>query len=211
MEFDSFLADQASKPSGWFGLEMMGQIFNQANSRLEDMGLRIMKLQTDSKVLEIGFGNGRMLQLMGSKVTSGKIMGVEISPEMIAISLQKNKKWLDSKVMEILETTVGIIPVKDNSLDKIFTSNTIYYWPEPKTYIKEVLRSLKQGGKFYCAFRPCAEILNNHIVKNNRSTFKNLYSKEGITEFLNLAGFRDIKIHIEKDRPYSNMIAVGTK
>lgn len=206
MRLKSFLAKQASNPSGWFGKILAGRILNKANASLEDMGFELMDIKPDSTILEIGFGNGRLISKMGTKLKTGKITGIEISKEMIMEAEKKNKIMISSGKVELYESSVDNIPTEDEVFDKIFTANTIYFWPNPESNIQEIRRTLKTGGKFYCAMRP-----EDELKANNRTIFKHLFSKESIRTFMEQAGFKDVIIHEQKGKPWSNLIAIGTK
>jgi SAM-dependent methyltransferase len=210
MGLKSFLAKQASNPSGWFGKILAGRILNKDNASLEDMGLELMDIKPDSTILEIGFGNGRLISKMGTRLNTGKITGIEISKEMIMEAEKKNKILISSGKVELYESSVNIIPTEDEVFDKIFTANTIYFWPNPESNIQEIKRTLKTGGKFYCAFRPEDELNAKNVIRSNRTIFKHLFSKESIRTFLEQSGFKDVIIHEQKGKPLSNLIAVGT-
>ncbi len=170
-----------------------------------------MDLKPDSTVLEIGFGNGRLISKMAPRLDTGKIVGIDISKEMLAEAEKKNRMLISTGRVELYEASVGNIPSEDEYFDKIFTANTIYFWPDPASAIQEIRRTLKIGGKAYCAFRPENELKNNSVIKSNLTIFKNLFSKESIQIFLEEAGFENVIVHEQIGKPYSNLIAVGTK
>lgn len=211
MGLATYLAKQFRQPSGWFGRKIAGRVFNKANASLEDMGLKLMDLKPDSTVLEIGFGNGRLISKMAPRLDTGKIVGIDISKEMLAEAEKKNRMLISTGRVELYEASVGNIPSEDEYFDKIFTANTIYFWPDPASAIQEIRRTLKIGGKAYCAFRPENELKNNSVIKSNLTIFKNLFSKESIQIFLEEAGFENVIVHEQIGKPYSNLIAVGTK
>ena len=64
----AFFAKQSKKPSGWIGRMLIGNLLHKSNARLEDMGLRLMDPTPESVILEIGFGNGRLISKMGEVV-----------------------------------------------------------------------------------------------------------------------------------------------
>lgn len=208
MGIKSFFAKQARKPSGLFGQLFTGKLLNKANASLEDMGLKLMDIEPNSTILEIGFGNGRLISKMGKILSSGKITGIDISKEMITQAEKKNNALIKSGKVELIEASVEKIPIEDEKFDIIFTANTIYFWPNPEKNINEVKRTLKPGGKFYCALRPKEEMVNNTMIGSNPGIFKNLFTQNEIKSFLERSGFRDVTIHTEKDR-YTNVIAVG--
>lgn len=45
------------------------------------------------------------------------------------------------------------MPFADNSFDKVFCINVIYFWEQPAEHLKEIYRVLKPGGKFYTTIR----------------------------------------------------------
>lgn len=210
MGLKSFFAEQARKPSGLFGRIFTGKLLNKANASLENMGLKLMEVEPDSTILEIGFGNGRLISKMGEILTNGKITGIEISKEMITQAEKKNIQLINSDKVELIEASVEKIPVGNENFDKIFTANTIYFWPNPEKNIKEVKRTLKYGGKFYCALRPKEEMMNNKMIGSNLGIFKNLFSENDIKTFLESSGFKDVTVHTKEEK-YTNVIAVGTK
>lgn len=211
MGLTSFLVKQARKPSGWFGRVFAGKILNKANASLEDMGLKLMDVKPDSSILEIGFGNGRLISKMGIILKTGKITGIDISKEMIDQSGKTNKRLIRSGHLELIEASVANIPVADQSFDKVFTANTIYFWPNPDENIKEVLRTLSPGGIFYCALRTKDEMLDNKHISAHLNIFKHTFSEEEITAFLEKSGFKDVSIHAEEGKYFTDVIAVGTK
>lgn len=210
MGLKSFLAKQARKPSGLFGRIFAGKLLNKANASLEDMGLKLMDAEPDSAILEIGFGNGRLISKMGEILTDGKITGIDISKVMVNQAERKNIQLVNSGKLELIEASVEEIPAGNENFDKIFTANTIYFWPNPEENIKEVKRTLKPGGKFYCALRLKDEMMNNKMIGSNRGIFKNLFSKNDIKTFLKRSGFKDVTVHTGEDKQ-TNVIAVGTK
>lgn len=210
MGIKSFFAKQARKPSGLFGRIFTGILLNKANASLEDMGLKLMNPEPDSTILEIGFGNGRLISRMGEVITNGKITGIDISKEMITQAKKKNIQLINSGKLELIEASVEDIPAGDENFDKIFTANTIYFWPNPDENIKEITRTLKPGGKFYCALRLKDEMKNNKMIGSNLRIFKNLFSKNDIKTFLERSEFKDVTVYTEEDK-YTNVIAVGSK
>ena len=211
MGLKSFLAKQARRPSGWFGRVITSWILNKANASLEDMGLELMDIKEVDHILEIGFGNGRLISKMASRLNSGFIAGIEISDAMLTVARKKNKKHIELGVVELKEASVSNIPYSDQSFDKVFTSNTIYFWPDPEKDIQEVYRVLKPGGTFYCAMRPKKDLLSRNMIKSQRNIFENIYSPEEMEEFLRSSGFKEVRTHIEEGKAFSNMIVEGRR
>jgi len=99
------------------------------------------------KILEIGCGIGRILIPM-SKIF-GKVVGVDVSPEMVRLG-QKHTK--DMPNCEIIENNgVDLLEFSDNSFDFCFSFIVFQHIPDKKViekYVSEVTRILKPGSLF---------------------------------------------------------------
>ena len=96
----------------------------------------------------------------------------------------------------------------DNTYDKIFTANTIYFYRNPDHCLKEVLRVLKIGGTFYCGFRSKKQLEDNEVT--NYGNFVKYHENE-VKDLLNKIGFKNVELSIKKDVPLDSIIAIGTK
>ena len=55
-----FLSLQARKPTGLFGQYVMTSIFNSVNTDLNSLVKEILSPEMNNKILEIGFGSGKV-------------------------------------------------------------------------------------------------------------------------------------------------------
>lgn len=205
-----FLARQAQKPNGWFA-PISARMMNNANKGLEYLGLDLLELNGDEHILEIGFGNGRIMKEISNRLDSGKIHGIDISDKMLEVCSKKMKQEINTGKVSLSKASVEEIPFEDESFDKVFSCNTIYFWPEPEKNILEIKRLIKPGGAFICGFRTTDELDTFPFVKGNKSIFKNTYTEQGLQSFLEKAGFKNVEIKSQKDEPVDSHIAVSIR
>lgn len=94
--------------------------------------------------LDLGSGTGFFTNLLASKYR--RVLGLDISKQM----LQFAKKGRDRRI-GWLEADAHHLPLKDESVDFIF-SNLVIQWFDPlDTAIEEIMRVLKPGGWFVFA------------------------------------------------------------
>lgn len=78
----------------------------------------------------------------------------------------------------------------DESFDLVTAFETVFFWPNPKENIKEVYRVVRKGGRFV--------IINNYGDPNidweKKVPCMTRYTAEQLKEFMEAAGFSDIKI-----------------
>ncbi len=146
------LAAQLRKPSGEFGT-IVGNNMNEVNNTLYDLVLDCMQLKKGYAILEIGFGNGKLFDKLFAIDNGLHISGLDYSADMVNEAIENNRHHISSGNMELKQGNSDAIPFPDNSFDKIFCCNVIYFWDMPSAHLKEVHRVLKPGGIFYAGFR----------------------------------------------------------
>lgn len=189
----NYLAHQARKPSGWFGRLVAPVVFNRENRHMENFGLELMEARADDHILEIGFGNGRLISKLLPHIKQGKICGVDISEQMVNLTAKRNKEEVMDGKLEVDQASITDIPYPANYFDKVFTCNTIYFWPHPSEDIKEVKRVLKPKGQFFCVFRD-KKLMESKgsAVTDNREVFQNLYQPGEVKQLFQQGGFLNV-------------------
>lgn len=144
------LAKQLRCPEGENGIKV-GEMMNFTNSNVIVKSVESLNLQHNDTVLEIGPGNGSHVK--DSIILSPQIKyhGIDISETMVT-EAQKLNSSLDNVFFHLSDG--NHIDFDANTFDKIFTTNTIYFWQYPQAYITEIARVLKPGGIVSIGFIP---------------------------------------------------------
>lgn len=146
------LARHLRKPNGLFG-KKVGNKMNAANAFLYDATLDIMQLAAYDAVLEIGFGNGKFFEKIFSKANQLQLAGLDFSDKMVEEAKKINAAFLASGRLQLNKGSSDQLPFADNSFDKVFCINVVYFWDPPALHLNEIYRVLKPGGKFYSSIR----------------------------------------------------------
>jgi ubiquinone/menaquinone biosynthesis C-methylase UbiE len=185
MNLKTFFSKQARNPSGRFGRWVMSKIFDHGNAAINDFMKEQVLLQENDHVLEIGFGTGKLIFEMAKQVNKGLIEGIDLSDTMVAIAEKKNNTYIAEGKVIIRQGNFEETAYNDNHFDKIFSANTIYFWPQPDNFIKTILRILKPGGKLILAFVDKAQLESRPLDTN----VFHLYHRDEIIELLSCSGF----------------------
>ncbi len=106
-------------------------------------------LREGDTVLDLGSGAGFDCFLAAKRVgPTGRVMGVDMTPEMLAKARVNATKGGYSNV-EFREGHIEALPVEDNSVDVIISNCVINLSPEKAKVFKEIQRVLKPGGRFF--------------------------------------------------------------
>lgn len=145
------LARQLREPSGDYGLEI-AEMMHESNYKMTMASIDSLNIQSNEKILEIGHGNCSHLKDIISKVSNLHYTGLDISELMNKTASKINSNFIENGVATFTLYDGEIIPFNDNSFDKIFTVNTIYFWNNPKEFLKEIYRVLNSNGILSIAF-----------------------------------------------------------
>jgi arsenite methyltransferase len=107
----------------------------------------IADLKQGETVLDLGSGGGIDVLLAAQKVGStGKVIGVDMTPEMIDLARQNARKS-GAKNVEFRIGEIEHLPVADASVDVIISNCVINLSPEKEQVFREAHRVLKKGGR----------------------------------------------------------------
>ncbi|MDP2719070.1 MAG: class I SAM-dependent methyltransferase [Dehalococcoidia bacterium] len=100
-------------------------------------------------VLDIGSGTGRFLLSLGKKLShQNKLIGIDISREMVKKALEEVKKSNSINLPEFHAASADCLPFRDAAFDLIISSYSLHQWAHPERVFNEVHRVLNKGGAF---------------------------------------------------------------
>lgn len=99
-------------------------------------------------VLDLGSGGGIDVLLSARRVgPTGKVYGLDMTDEMLALALE-NKAKAGATNVEFLKGNIEAIPLPSNSVDVIISNCVINLSGDKRQVLKEAFRVLKPGGRF---------------------------------------------------------------
>lgn len=155
-------------------------------------------------VLDLGSGAGFDCFLASDKVgPTGKVIGIDMTPEMIEKARQNAEKANISNV-EFRLGEIENLPLDDNSIDIVISNCVINLSPNKNKVFRESYRVLKPGGRIMVSDIVLEKELPKPI-KNNLSAYASCISgaelKDKYLDIIKSAGFTNIKIIEETNFP----------
>ncbi|MCP4402912.1 MAG: arsenite methyltransferase [bacterium] len=162
----------------------------------------IASLQLGETVIDLGSGGGFDCFLAAKAVgDTGQVIGVDMTPEMIAKARANAEKAgvanVDFRLGEIEH-----LPVADNSTDVIISNCVINLSPEKPNVFKEAFRVLKSGGRVAVSdIVATAELPEDikHDLALHSACVAGASSIDDVEEMLEDAGFNEIRISPKND------------
>lgn len=144
------IESQLSHPKGEKGIEIANSM-NQSNIGMTKSSIDVLGIKNGDVILEIGHGNCGHLNYLLNAGKELKYIGLEISKTM-NIEAQKQLNEIGNKHVEFRLYSGEKIPFEKESIDKVMTVNTLYFWKNPKEFLIEISRVLKKGGTCIVTF-----------------------------------------------------------
>jgi ubiquinone/menaquinone biosynthesis C-methylase UbiE len=101
----------------------------------------------NESLLEIGMGNGFFVRNILEIDDTVSYTGLDFSVDMISESTRLNEEFIENGRAQFQLGEASNIPFPDNSFDKIFTINTIYFWEDPEKVLSEFKRVIETNRK----------------------------------------------------------------
>jgi len=207
MGLQRFMAAQLRRPKGWFGAFVMSRFLNRVNGQIVDRTLTLLDTRAEHSILEIGFG-GSALSRLAKEAGSGVITGVDISPEMIRQAERRFRHEIETGRLRLQLGDVTHLPFAAGVFDRVFTINTIYFWPDALRCLGEIYRVLKPDGLAAISIRSKEKMQKRAVTKYDFC----LFSADDVARLMGQAGFREIRVdHRDQDKWYDQVIVVGSR
>jgi ubiquinone/menaquinone biosynthesis C-methylase UbiE len=136
---------QLGNPTGAAGVAT-GDYMNAINGALNAVLFRHLSLHRGNRILEIGFGNGKLLPDLMNLAPDMSYDGIDISELMVAEATAFNRALVATGRVAFHRASSSAIPFNAGTFDRVVAANTIYFWPEPARDLAEIRRVLKPEG-----------------------------------------------------------------
>lgn len=200
---------QCRKPTGWLG-RRLARAMNIGHGGLTAWGLEPLRIDTDSRVLDIGCGGGQTIRRHAERATAGHVDGVDYSAASVSVAQERNADLIVAGRVTVQQGSVSQLPFGDASFDAVTGIETHYYWPDLQSDFREVLRVLKPAGQF---------VLVAEAFKGRRMNWMHRIIMQGVlrSNYLTLdehrralldAGFVDVIVETNESRSWMRAAAI---
>lgn len=166
-------------------------------------------LKPGETVLDLGSGAGFDCFLAAQQVgATGKVIGVDMTPEMIARA-RKNALKAKTSNVEFYLGEIEKLPVADHCVDAIISNCVVNLSPDKARVFKEAFRVLKSGGRLsisdIVAIAPLPKVLKDDLTAI-ASCIGGAEQVETLKQMLKISGFTRIRIALNKTRAQAGQI-----
>jgi ubiquinone/menaquinone biosynthesis C-methylase UbiE len=189
------IAKQLRQPHGDYAIQV-GTKMNEGNFHINLYTIEALHLTSGDNILEIGMGNGYFVKNIVSGDNTIKYTGCDFSEIMVEEAIKKNEEYIKAGQVNFQLANANGLPFNNETFDKIFSVNTIYFWENQRATLEEIRRVLKPEGQIVISIRPKSVMEHYPFVKYGF----NMFTKDDLISLLSKNNFQVIKT-IEKKEP----------
>ncbi len=170
----------------------------------------LANLENGETVIDLGSGAGFDAFIVAPIVgNSGKVIGIDLSDEMLKLAKQNAKKGNYSNV-EFVKGDIEKLPLEGNIAEHIISNCVINLSQNKSAVFKEAFRVLKDKGRLSISDIVLKKELPDFIKKSLAGHIACVSGAEKLEDYLQYiedAGFKDIKIESKSNFPLELMLA----
>lgn len=169
------------------------EIRSDLAEKLADM----LALKHGERILDVATGTGRVARPVAKRLDGGTIIGVDQAPAMLDVG-HRHEDRIPAYSQCCGEADA--LPFKSNSFDRAFVSFSLHHFGQAERVVREVLRVLRNGGKFVVldpvikesedAVDAALETKINQVFRRTHGEEFRFHTASGIQRLLLKAGYR---------------------
>ncbi|HEY1561302.1 MAG TPA: class I SAM-dependent methyltransferase [Caulobacteraceae bacterium] len=141
----------AQRPEGAAG-RVFGLLMEAINAPAYRFAFDLLDLKPAHDVLEIGFGTGRMIELMLAR-THGRVAGVDPTPTMVAWTRSRAAVKREADRVWLSLGGDGELDEPPASFDRIVALHSFQFWADPAASVRRMRALLRPGGRLVLILR----------------------------------------------------------
>lgn len=155
-----------------------------------EQAINLMGIVAASRVIDIGCGSGWAARLMAAQAHEGRVVGIDVSDEMIRIASE------DSAAVSNVEFQVASaegLPFAEGEFTHAFSMESLYYYSDMAAALNEIRRVLQPGGRFVSVMDLYEENKPSHQWIDQLKVPVQLLSESQYRSLFENAGFTNVR------------------
>lgn len=157
-----------------------GTSMERGHRPVGEQAIRLLAIPDDGRVLDIGCGNGWATRLMAEQAPDGRVVGIDISDEMVDLARESSASFSN---LEFREASAEKLSFAEGEFTHAFSMESLYYYGDILRALQEIRRVLKSGGKFACVV---------DLYKENRPSHQWIPQLKVPVRLLSIAEYRSL-------------------
>jgi SAM-dependent methyltransferase len=185
---------QFGRPTGLAG-RLVGRLMARGNAPFNTALVhQLHDLRPHARrIVEVGCGPGIGLSALLMRYPDARIVGIDMSPLMVAESRARNAEAVRAGRLEVRE---GDILDATEPADLMLAVHVVYFWHEPASVLHHARMVLAGGGGLALGYR-CRPDMPLPARRDFPREGHRLYDSErDVSDLLTASGFQDVENHL---------------
>lgn len=122
-----------------------GPSMEKGHRPVGEQAIELMAIDTPARVIDVGCGSGWATRLMAQKALEGRVVGIDVSDEMVRIARESSVTFPN---VEFQVASAEKLPFETGDFTHAFSMESLYYYTDIEGALKEIRRVLRSGGRF---------------------------------------------------------------
>ncbi|MBC8028793.1 MAG: class I SAM-dependent methyltransferase [Pyrinomonadaceae bacterium] len=155
-----------------------------------EQAIELMRISSEAQVIDIGCGSGWAARLMAEKAREGRVVGIDVSDEMIRVARESSAAVSN---VEFHVASAEKLPFDDAEFMRAFSMESLYYYTDMLAALKEIRRVLRAGGRFVTVVDLYEENEPSHQWIDQLKVAVHLLSESQYCSLFESAGFSNVQ------------------
>lgn len=167
-----------------------GESMERGHRPVGEQAIQRMKITEQARVLDVGCGSGWAARLMAQQATQGSVVGIDVSDEMIRLAREQSAGYSN---LEFRVASAEQLPFEDAEFTHAFSMESLYYYADIETALREIRRVLAGGGLLVVVVDLYKENVPSHQWIETLKVPVHLLSTEDYRSLFESAGFVNVR------------------
>ena len=140
--------------------------------------------EANARVLEIGCGPGLALSAMCERISSGRVVGLDHSPLMLAHAAKRNVRAIEEGRLQLHLGGLEALSELNGNFDVVYSINVAMFWRDRPAAFRAIRGVMRHGGLLATTYQP------RHSGAQTSDAFK---FADRLKDDLHQLGFVDIR------------------
>ena len=142
----------AMRPEGLAG-RLFGKVVEAMNAPSYRLAIQMIDPAPHEHVLEVGFGTGRLAELLIERLPRGRVAGVDPTETMVEVARERPGIRRAGDRVDLRCGDASRLPWPDASFDAVAALHCFQFWPDPEAGLREARRVLRPNGRLALILR----------------------------------------------------------
>jgi SAM-dependent methyltransferase len=156
----------------------------------------LMQIAPTDNIFDVGCGAGWLSRILAKQVPQGRVVGMDISDEMIRHARQAGAGFVN---LGFVVGGVGEIPWESDFFSRAISVESSYYWPDPAQGMLEIYRVMAPAGSAWILINYYRDNPYCHQWGKILAVPTHLLSAEEWKKLFRDAGFKDVSHRLIPD------------